>query len=296
MLYKKLIINNKIYGYVYLILAHAYYTYIYKISIISNLLKSLPQEYPLLLYGAIPTFGDFFLSIIVKYEMLIMNLTETRIAKKIKQITAVADEFPFVTVIHRFTGNSSSVVYMSKKGLDYFNSSLEDLKAQGDDYFLQFVNQQDAEDYIPKILGMIERNDENEVFTFFQQISRSVAADWQWHLSTIKILMRDEDKNPLLLIITAVPVNHSQHITSSNSRLLVEHNFIHKNYRYFESLTPREKSVLRLIAQGKSNKEISIEIFISVNTSETHRKNIKAKLKANSLVDLYQYASAFDLV
>lgn len=225
-----------------------------------------------------------------------MDLTETRIAKKINQIAAVADEFPFVTAIHRFTGNSSSLVYMSKKGLDYLNSSLEDLKARGDDYFLQFVNQQDAEDYLPKIFAMIERNDENEVFTFFQQISRSVAADWQWYLSTIKILMRDEENNPLLSIITAVPVNHSQHITSNNSRVLGENNFIHKNYQNFASLTPREKSVLRLIAQGKSNKEISIEIFISVNTSETHRKNIKAKLKANSLVDLYQYALAFNLV
>lgn len=225
-----------------------------------------------------------------------MRCIETRIAEKITEIRATADELPCVIVIHRFLGKTSSIEYMSKRGLDLLDISLEELRALGEDYFLHYMNQQDAKDYIPKMFDLLERNEKNEVITFFQQIRPSVYADWQWHLSSVKILMRDDEKNPLLLIVSAVPVNPLLHITKKISRLLDENNFIRKNYENFALLTPREKEVLRLIAQGKTSKEISVEIFISVNTSETHRKNIKTKLKANSLFDLNQYASAFDLV
>lgn len=55
-------------------------------------------------------------------------------------------------------------------------------------------------------------------------------------------------------------------------------------------LTHREKQILRLIVQGKTNKEIAEELFISDRTADTHRTNIKRKLKISSLAQLIQYA------
>jgi DNA-binding NarL/FixJ family response regulator len=57
-----------------------------------------------------------------------------------------------------------------------------------------------------------------------------------------------------------------------------------------DELSIREKQVLKLIVQGKSNKEIASEIFISDRTVDTHRTNIKRKLKMNTLAQLIQYA------
>lgn len=57
-----------------------------------------------------------------------------------------------------------------------------------------------------------------------------------------------------------------------------------------EELTDREKQMLRLIAAGKTNKEIAEELFISDRTADTHRTNIKRKLKLSSLAQLIQYA------
>ncbi len=48
------------------------------------------------------------------------------------------------------------------------------------------------------------------------------------------------------------------------------------------SLTPRERVVLRLIAQGKFNKEIACELGISVKTVEKHVANLFAKLRVSS--------------
>jgi len=55
-------------------------------------------------------------------------------------------------------------------------------------------------------------------------------------------------------------------------------------------LTAREIDVVKLLANGKSNKEVATELFISVRTVETHRRAIHRKLGFTSLAELVRYA------
>jgi DNA-binding NarL/FixJ family response regulator len=55
-------------------------------------------------------------------------------------------------------------------------------------------------------------------------------------------------------------------------------------------LTPREREILQLLAEGKSNKEIASLLGISVNTAEAHRANIMLKLGFHSITELVVYA------
>jgi DNA-binding NarL/FixJ family response regulator len=61
-----------------------------------------------------------------------------------------------------------------------------------------------------------------------------------------------------------------------------------KSSRY--RLTPREREILQLLAEGKSNKEVASLLNISVNTAEAHRANIMLKLDFHSLAELVMYA------
>jgi two-component system invasion response regulator UvrY len=65
---------------------------------------------------------------------------------------------------------------------------------------------------------------------------------------------------------------------------------------FFSSLTEREIEILRLIAQEYSTKEIGSQLFISVNTVETHRKNLMRKLKVKNAIGLALYAHKNQLV
>ena len=56
------------------------------------------------------------------------------------------------------------------------------------------------------------------------------------------------------------------------------------------SVTPREREIVHLLAEGKGNKEIAELLRISVHTAETHRANIMRKLGFHSLSDLTRYA------
>jgi two-component system, NarL family, response regulator NreC len=60
--------------------------------------------------------------------------------------------------------------------------------------------------------------------------------------------------------------------------------------RGFEALTDREREVLTLIAQGRSNGEIAEQLVISIKTVNRHRENIMAKLNLHSRVELVRYA------
>lgn len=55
-------------------------------------------------------------------------------------------------------------------------------------------------------------------------------------------------------------------------------------------LTPREREIVQLLAEGKSNKEIASLLNISVKTAETHRANIMLKLDFHSITELVRYA------
>ncbi|GAA4276730.1 response regulator transcription factor [Aquimarina mytili] len=56
------------------------------------------------------------------------------------------------------------------------------------------------------------------------------------------------------------------------------------------SLSPREMDVLKCISQEKSTQEISETLHISINTVDTHRKNLMRKIGAKNMVGLVKYA------
>jgi len=58
----------------------------------------------------------------------------------------------------------------------------------------------------------------------------------------------------------------------------------------YEPLTPRERQVLQLIAEGKTTKETAAVLDVSVKTAETHRTNLMEKLDIHSTAGLVRYA------
>lgn len=63
-----------------------------------------------------------------------------------------------------------------------------------------------------------------------------------------------------------------------------------------DRLTPREREVVQLLAEGKSSKEVAVVLKLSVKTAETHRTNVMRKLELHSVADLVRYAVRNNLV
>jgi DNA-binding NarL/FixJ family response regulator len=63
-----------------------------------------------------------------------------------------------------------------------------------------------------------------------------------------------------------------------------------------DRLTPREREVVQLLAEGKSTKEVAVALDLSVKTAETHRANIMRKLELHSISELVMYAVGNNIV
>lgn len=61
-------------------------------------------------------------------------------------------------------------------------------------------------------------------------------------------------------------------------------------------LTAREREIVQLLAEGKSNKEVASALSISIKTAETHRTNIMNKLDLRSITELVRYAVRNNIV
>ncbi|NCC95511.1 MAG: response regulator transcription factor [Synergistales bacterium] len=57
-----------------------------------------------------------------------------------------------------------------------------------------------------------------------------------------------------------------------------------------EDLTPREREVLQLIAEGKSSKEMALAMEVSIKTVDNHRQSLMNKLGLHTVADLTKYA------
>jgi DNA-binding CsgD family transcriptional regulator len=224
-----------------------------------------------------------------------MSLTlEQRIEDKIAFIQAIEKDIPAVLIIHDI--KLGTVRYMSTRGLNILGTTLKELQELGVDYYARYFNQEEAKEYVPKILALLERNNTDETISFYQQVRSAPDKDWTWYLSATKIFMRDDEGKPILTITTATPVDPKHNFSAKVQRLLDENNFLRHNQHLFSKLTSREIELLRLFALGKSAPEVSKELFISELTVKTHRRNLREKLNAESNYDLTRFAQAFDLI
>ena len=106
-------------------------------------------------------------------------------------------------------------------------------------------------------------------------------------------LLKDSAEADLVSGIRAVAQGKS-FFSPAVSRVLLEDyisNLRHKGTDdSYDLLTPREREIFQLIAEGKSNKEIASLLNVSVYTIETHRSNIMKKLHLKGVPDLMLYA------
>jgi two-component system response regulator NreC len=70
----------------------------------------------------------------------------------------------------------------------------------------------------------------------------------------------------------------------------------HEDRVHYDGLTDREREVLRLIANGHSNREIAELLVISINTAEAHRGHIMQKLNLHTRAELVRYAIKSGLI
>lgn len=220
---------------------------------------------------------------------------EEKIALQISAVANATDFLPCVTIIHKIT--DASVIWMCQRGLRELGLSLKDLeKLDNEEYYNQFFNPDDAKIYVPKILELLQLNNDDKSVSYLQQVKINNEKHWTWYMSSTKIFLRDDLKQPVLLITQSIPIDHKHSISLKADKILEENKFFGENAELFSTLTKRELEVLKCFVNGETAAECGKKLFISPQTVDTHRKNIRKKLGTTSFSVLLSYARAFDLI
>lgn len=121
---------------------------------------------------------------------------------------------------------------------------------------------------------------------------RCSSESWQWVHGAFQPMNGLEGalEGPRLswVIGLALPINDKHLI-----QYLEDHKRFEQQAQKLDTLTPREKQVLRLIGEQRTSREIAKRLSISKQTVQTHRKNLIKKLQVANSIGLATYARFF---
>jgi DNA-binding NarL/FixJ family response regulator len=108
-------------------------------------------------------------------------------------------------------------------------------------------------------------------------------------------LLKSESEDRLIEALEAL-ARHQPYFSASVSETLLQGYLSAEAAVDPKQLTPRERQIVKLVAEGKTNKRIALILSVSIKTVETHRSSAMHKVGAKSSADLTLYAARNDLV
>lgn len=108
-------------------------------------------------------------------------------------------------------------------------------------------------------------------------------------------LLKNEGEERLIEALEALS-RHQPYFSPSVSETLLQGYLNSEPTFDLKQLTPRERQIVKLVAEGKTNKRIAAILNLSIKTVETHRSAAMHKVGAKSAADLTLYAARNDLV
>lgn len=109
-------------------------------------------------------------------------------------------------------------------------------------------------------------------------------------------LLKNAEKEELLKAINTIASGENYFAEELEEKHFTNNSRIEKQSSHITELSSREKEILVLIAQEYNTAEIAEKTFISLNTVNTHRRNLLSKLNAKNTAGLVKYAVENGLV
>lgn len=224
------------------------------------------------------------------------------VQKNLKEGTYTIDDLgsilPASVMIHDMENlQPLGVSYMNNWGCEHLGTSIDEINRLGEAYYSKYFVKEESYAIFEGISNYLQNEDFSKQYNFFQRVKLHYEVEYKWFYSVCKLIsLKTEGGTADKMILLSSPVEGIDLMISRVNKVLDEDIYIKNNYRTFASLTKREKTIISMIANGKSSKEIADELFMSIHTVSTHRKNIIQKTECNSFAALFKFALAFELL
>jgi DNA-binding CsgD family transcriptional regulator len=196
----------------------------------------------------------------------------------------ISDELE--TIIHIHGVGEFDWKFGNKYGLEFIRSSDGNLPKFSEIKRISNVNV--MENAVDSIKNFSNRMDSDEILNYFQLFE--FGNKKQWLISTKKF-HKDSNFLSISYEIEKIP------LAGDYIKKILDNTFddIHA-WQKFQSLTKREKQILKMVASGDTTKHISECLSITEATVRKHRENINLKIDAKNIFDIIRFADGFGLI
>lgn len=219
------------------------------------------------------------------------NLSLTALQKENEQLKdrnqwleSILNNVP--AMLYCYDNNNKSITWCNSYLADTFGFTTAEMTGKGMDFFSHIMH---PDDFKLAVVAQQSFRDDKGSFGGVARIRRNGEEEYRWLLGLEIPFSRDAAGQVHEIICAFLDLTHA---IDTNAQLSVALNEIlrRQNENLLNKLTAREKDVLGLAVQGLNNKEIASSLNLSRYTVETHRKNIRLKLKVRNTTELVAIA------
>lgn len=207
-----------------------------------------------------------------------------KLRSQLERLEAIIDQVPAML----YTSNNSrkAVNWCNKRLTDTLGYSQEEILSLGTEFFRQILHPDDT-----SILAISQQSfrEKKSMYGGVLRVRRRNSPDWFWVVGLGIPFTFDKQGNVVDVICVFLDFTNAIDTGNQISEALREV-LRRRNEDALNKLTAREKDIFMLAASGHNNKEIAEKLNLSRYTVETHRKNIRLKLKVRNTSELVALA------
>lgn len=207
-----------------------------------------------------------------------------QLQERVRRLENILHQVP--AMLYSYNNNNKAVTWCNERLSSTLGYSSVEMQGRGIDFFKDIMHPEDF-----KLASVAQQSfrDKKEQFGGLARVRKKGEANYRWLLGLeVPFTYNDENEVEEILCAFLDLTNAMDTDIQLSEALNVILRRQHENL--FNKLTSRERDILGLAAKGMNNKEIASSLNLSRYTVETHRKNIRLKLKVRNTSELVAIA------
>ncbi|WP_143308080.1 LuxR C-terminal-related transcriptional regulator [Chitinophaga vietnamensis] len=218
------------------------------------------------------------------YSLTTIQKENEQLQQRVQWLESILHHVP--AMLYTYDNSKKTVTWCNQGLAETVGYSPEEMKGMGMEFFKHIMH---PDDFKLATVAQQSFNNNKRQFGGVARIRKRGESEYRWLLGLEVPFTRDENGQVVEIICAFLDLTGAIDTNAALSEALVEI-LRRQNENLLNKLTAREKDVLALAVQGMNNKEIAGSLNLSRYTVETHRKNIRLKLKVRNTSELVAIA------
>lgn len=218
------------------------------------------------------------------YSLNALQKENELLKTRIQSLEGLLNNVPAMLYTHQ--NSTKTINWCNRYMEDVTGYTMAEMNSMGLDFFRDIMH---PDDFDLAVIAQQSFKENKNIFGGVLRFRKRGTDNWYWLTGLAIPYTRDEHGNVQEVICAFVDMTMAMDTNDQLAEAMLDV-MRRKHEDVISKLTPRERDILKLTVKGLNNKEIAAALNLSRYTIETHRKNIRIKLKVRNTTELIALA------